>query len=317
MDGTSKTASDTAFPAGSPGAPGSGTHSATNLPRGALQMVLAALFFAAMATGVQLASQRLPSPVVVFFRNVLALAFIAPFALRGGLAGLRTRRLGEHVLRTASGLGSMYCFFTAIDRLRLADAVLLQYTLPLFLPLVEATWLKEPVPRKVLTPLVVGFVGVMFVLRPTMGLFQSAALFGISAGLLAAVAQTGIRRMTSSEPTTRIIFYFSLLSTVVSAVPAAAAWSTPTGAELAMLVAMAASGTVAQVLMTRAYSCAPAAQVGAFIYTSIPFAMMFDWLRLGRPPGLASLAGAVLICGAGVMMLRVAGQRQRAEAIAD
>ena len=294
-----------------------GTHGATNLPRGAVQMVLAAFFFALMATGVQLASERLPSPVVVFFRNLLALLFIAPFALREGLSALRTRRLTEHVLRTVSGLASMYCFFTAIDRLRLGDAVLLQYTLPLFLPLVEATWLKERVPRKVLVPLLVGFLGVVFVLRPTMGLFQSAALYGICAGLLAAVAQAGIRRMTSTEPATRIIFYFSLFSTGVSAIPAAGAWMTPTGAELAILVAMAAAGTVAQVLMTRAYSCAPAAQVGAFIYSSIPFAMLIDWLRLGRLPGLASLAGAVLICGAGVMMLRVGGQRQRAEAIAD
>ena len=289
----------------------------TNLPLGAFQMVLAAFFFSLMATGVQVASERLPSAIVVFARNALALGFIAPFALRGGLAGLRTQRLGEHILRTVSGLGSMYCFFLAIDRLRLADAVLLQYTLPLFLPLVEATWLKERIPARVLPPLLLGFVGVVFVLRPTMGLIQVAALFGLSAGLLAAVAQAGIRRMTSTEPATRIIFYFSLFSTVASAVPAAAAWTAPTATEVAVLLAVAGSGTVAQVLMTRAYSCAPAAQVGAFIYASIPFAMFFDWLRLGRLPGWGSVAGALLIGGAGYMMLRVGGQRQRADAITD
>jgi drug/metabolite transporter (DMT)-like permease len=289
----------------------------TNLPLGALQMVLAAFFFALMATGVQVASERLPSPIVVFARNALALLMIAPFALRGGLASLRTERLGEHILRTVSGLGSMYCFFLAIHRLKLADAVLLQYTLPLFLPLVEAAWLRERVPRRVLAPLALGFVGVIFVLRPTMGLFQGAALYGISAGLLAAVAQAGIRRMTSTEPVTRIILYFHVFSTVISAVPAAAVWTTPTAAELGVLVAVAASGTVAQVMMTRAYACAPAAQVGAFIYGSIPFAMFFDWLRLGRLPGPGSIAGAALIGGAGFMMLRVGGQRQRAEAITD
>src|SRR5687768_6744418 len=99
-------------------------------------MITAAFFFALMATFVKVASQRLPGVMVVFARNLLALLFIAPLALRGGWDGLRTGRMGEHLGRTAAGLASMYCFFFAIQRLPLADAVLLQYTVPLFLPLV-------------------------------------------------------------------------------------------------------------------------------------------------------------------------------------
>jgi drug/metabolite transporter (DMT)-like permease len=242
---------------------------------------------------------------VVFGRNLVGLAFILPFALRRGWAGLGTRRFGEHALRTASGLASMYCFFFAIHKLRLADAVLLQYTLPLFLPLVEATWIKQPVPRKVWFPLLLGFLGVLLVLKPGMGMFQTAALLGLSAGLLAAVAQTGIRHMTTTEPTSRIIFYFGLLSTLISAGPAAATWQTPDAVALGIMLAAGATATIAQVSMTRAYAVAPAAQVGAFIYASVPFAMLFDWLRKGHPPGWTSVGGALLIAGAGVVMLRV------------
>jgi drug/metabolite transporter (DMT)-like permease len=283
---------------------------ATNLPIGAVQMVVAAMFFALMAALVQRASERLPGAQVVFARNAVGLLFITPLALRQGLAGLRTPRFAEHALRAGAGLGSMYCFFYAIHHLRLADAVLLNYTLPLFLPIVEATWLREPMPRRLWGPLLLGFAGVVLVLKPGLGLFQTAALVGLSAGLLSAVAQTGIRRMTSTEPTARIIFYFAFLATLVSAPPALVAWAAPTGAQWLVLVGAGAAGTCGQIFMTRAYARAPAAQVGAFIYASVPFAVVFDWLGRGRLPDAGSVAGAFLICGAGAVMLRAGAHRR-------
>jgi drug/metabolite transporter (DMT)-like permease len=277
----------------------------TNLPKGAAQMIAAAFFFALMATGVQIASESLPTAVVAFFRNLVALVFVTPFALRLGLAGLKTNRPGEHVLRAVAGLASMYCYFTAIHMLRLADAVLLQYTLPLFAPIVEAAWLKEPMPRRLWWPIGIGFLGVILVLKPGLGLFQPGALFGLAAGLLSAVAQTGVRRMTSTEPIGRIIFYFSLLATLISSAPAAWKWVTPTPHVFVVLIGVGAVAAIAQTLMTRAYSCAPAAQVGAFTYANVPFAILADWIRLGRLPDAGSVAGAILICGSGIMMLRL------------
>ena len=154
--------------------------SSDNLPLGAVLMVTASFFFALMASFVQMASERLPEPMVVFARNGLALLFIAPLTLRGGWRGLRPIGCGNIWVRTAAGLTSMYCFFYAIHRLRLADAVLLQYTVPLFLPLVEAVWLKNRVDRRVWGPLLLGFAGVMFVIEPGRGLFQPAALIGLA-----------------------------------------------------------------------------------------------------------------------------------------
>ncbi|HEY0706124.1 MAG TPA: DMT family transporter [Polyangia bacterium] len=290
-------------------------HRSSNLSLGAAQMIGAAFFFALMATGVQVASEGLPSAMVVFFRNAVALVLVAPIALSAGLQAIKTQRLGEHALRTIAGLASMYCFFYAIAHLRLAEAVLLQYTLPLFVPLVEAAWLREKMPRRLWWPIWFGFAGVLLVLKPGMGLFRGAALVGLAAGLLSAVAQTGVRRMTSTEPTSRIIFYFSLLSTLTSAVPAGFAWVTPAAPTMLVLVLVGAAAATAQMLMTRAYSCAPASQVGAFTYVNIPFAILFDWIRLSRLPDRWSVAGAILICGAGVFMLRL-GKGARATAAA-
>jgi drug/metabolite transporter (DMT)-like permease len=279
---------------------------AADLGRGAALMVTAALLFAVMAAGVQSASERLPSTMVVFFRNAVALLWLAPFALRRGLAPLRTTRPGEHLLRSAVGLASMYCFFHAVAHLPLADAVLLQYTVPLFIPVVEAAWLGEPFPPRLWGPLALGFAGVLLVLRPGAGLYQRLSLVGLAAGLLSAVAQTGVRRMTATEPTVRIVFYFALVGTVASALPLAVTWVTPDRRMLALLLATGAAAAAAQFLMTRAYAYAPAAQVGAFIYAGVPFAMLGDWVRRGRLPGMASVLGALCICAAGAVMLRLA-----------
>jgi drug/metabolite transporter (DMT)-like permease len=281
-----------------------------DLGRGALLMVAAAALFSLMAAAVQMSSEALPGAMVVFFRNAVATLVLAPFVLRQGLASLRTRRFGEHLLRTVAGLTAMYCFFHAIAHLRLADAVLLNYTLPLFIPLVEALWLKEPAPPRVWGPIALGFLGVLLVLKPGVGLYQRASLVGLVAGLMSAVAQTGIRRMTASEPTLRIVFYFALLSSLFSALPLPFAWVTPGPRLWALLALTGATAALAQFLMTRAYSYAPAAQVGAFIYTGVPFAILIDWVRRHRLPDRASLVGALCICGAGAAMLRVAGRRR-------
>jgi drug/metabolite transporter (DMT)-like permease len=275
-----------------------------NLPRAAAFMVASALMFAAMSAAVKLASQSLPNTMVVFFRSALGLLALFPLLLRRGLSSLRTEQLPEHLLRGVAGLLSMYCFFLAIARLGLAEAVLLNYSLPLFLPLVERAWLKQPVPPRLWRSLALGFAGVVLVLRPGPGVFRAAALLGLLSAALAAVAQVGVRRLTRTEPAMRIVFYFGLVSTGFSALPLAATWRTPDPALWGVLVAMGVVATLGQLLMTRAYAEAPAAEVGPFIYSSVVFAALFDGLLFGRWPGPSTLAGAVLITAAGVLTLR-------------
>jgi drug/metabolite transporter (DMT)-like permease len=275
-----------------------------DLRRGALLMVGSALLFAVMGVSVKLAAQSLPNVLVVFFRNLLGLIMLAPWLLRLGARGLRTRELPGHLARGIAGLLAMYCFFYAIGHMRLADAVLLNYSLPLFVPFVERAWLGEPMPAGIWPPILLGFAGLVVILRPGSGVFEPVALVGLAAAVFAALAQVGVRRLTKSEPVTRIVFYFGAVSTLVSAAPAALAWRLPDAAALPALLLLGASATGAQLLMTRAYSHAPAAQVGPFIYSSVVFAGVFDWLIWRRLPDSVFLAGAALVVVAGALALR-------------
>jgi drug/metabolite transporter (DMT)-like permease len=275
-----------------------------DLPRAALLMVTSAFLFAAMGEAVKMASAQLSNAMVVFFRNAFGLVALLPWVLRLGAKGLRTAAWPEHLVRGLAGLASMYCYFYAIARLGLSEAILLNYSLPLFVPLIARAWLREEVPPRLWPALGLGFLGILLILRPGVGVFRPAALAGLLAALLAALAQVGVRRLTRTEPVARIVFYFALISTVVSAAPLVSVWTTPKRGVWIVLAALGILATLAQLLMTHAYAHAPAAQVGPFIYSSVVFAGLMDWWLWGRLPDAAFVAGAVLVCAAGILALR-------------
>lgn len=267
-------------------------------------MVAAAFLFAVMSVMVKVLSHSLPNAMVVFLRSGLSLLLLLPPILRRGVAELRTLHLREHIVRGAVGMAAMYCFFFVIGKLGLAEALLLNYSLPLFIPFVERAWLGEPTPRGIWKPLAIGMLGLSLILKPGPGLFQPAALVGVFGALFAATAQVGVRRLTLTESVTKIVFYFSVCSTLIGLGPALWVWVTPAAGSVPMILAMVAAGTVAQLMMTRAYQLAPAAQVGPFIYGSVAFAALFDWLIFGRHPDGLSTLGTALVITAGILALR-------------
>ena len=269
---------------------------------GGLLVLTSALLFAGVGALVKAASVDLPTEVVVFFRNAVALAILLPWLLiRRRNLSLKTGCLHLHLLRAVAGLSAMYCFFIALKLLRLADAMLLCYTLPIFIPIIEWFWLKEPVSRQTKIAVLVGFIGIALVLKPGFGLFQAAGLVGLASGLLAALAIVGIRRMTVTEPVVRIVFYFTSFGTLVSAVPLAWTWQNPSGHMLGVLCFMGVLAIMAQMCLTKGYSMAPAGQVGPFNYGNVVFAALLGWLIWGETMDGLTLVGAVLTCSAGII----------------
>ena len=117
------------------------------LKRGAFYMVAAALLFAGVGVCVRILSTSLPNEMVVFFRSFFGLVALLPLAWHRGLGSLKTRRLGGHLGRGLAGVAAMYCYFYAVAQMPLAEAVLLNYTTPLFVPFIAALWLHERVPQ--------------------------------------------------------------------------------------------------------------------------------------------------------------------------
>jgi len=273
-----------------------------NLRLGALFAVGAAACFAGVGACIKAASATLPNEMVVFLRNAVALAALLPWILRVRLRGLATHNLPGHLYRAGFGLAAMYCFFYALHHLQLAEAVLLNYSAPLFIPLIAWVWLRE-VPPLIIAPVtVLGFAGITLILNPgAEGLLRWPALVGAVSGVLAAAAMVSIRRVARTETTPRIVFYFSLFSTLFSAVPLLWAWQTPLPLALAVMLVAGVLALLGQLCLTRAYSLAPAARVGAITYISVVFAAGIGWLVWNETPSMMAAGGAALVVTACVM----------------
>ncbi len=272
--------------------------------RGAFLMIVACFLFAIMAALVKGAASELPNPMIVFFRKALGLIFLTPWLLHGGLAAVRTERLPGHMVRSISGVASIYCFFFAIAHLRLADAVTLSYSSALFVPIVERLWLKSEVAPRLWGGIFLGFAGVTLIVKPGAAAFQPVALVGLAAGLLGALAQTGIRSLSATEPPARIVFYFIAVGATLSALPLPWYWQLPSARASGQLLMIGLLATYAQLLLTRAYAWASAAQVGPFIYSGALFSAVFDLLLWGRTPDALAGGGAILIILASILVLR-------------
>jgi drug/metabolite transporter (DMT)-like permease len=275
-----------------------------NILAGALLIVASELLFATMGAAVKFAAATLNNEVIVFMRNAMGLLMILPIVQRhGGLPALATRVPHLHLLRAVAGVAAMYCFFYTLGHLPIANGVLLQMTSPVFIPVLVFLWLKEPPGRFALLAVPIGFFGVMLVLDPG-GELNLASLIGLLGGMLGAVAKVTVRRLTRTEPATRIVFYFAILSTAISALPMPWAWQTPTQAGFFLLLLIGMTGTAGQFLLTLGYGAAPAARVGPFTYFSVVFAAAYGYLFWEDLLTPRFAGGALLIAIAGMLALR-------------
>lgn len=273
------------------------------LIQGAVYILIAEALLAVMAAVIKHVSLELPNEMLVFFRNLFGLAVVAPIALRHGPRALTTTLPHLHLLRALSGVSAMYCFFFTISNIPLAEAVLLKLTAPFLIPLIALLWLGERLPVATVAGITVGFAGVALVLQPGLDRIPLAGLAGLAGAALAGLAKVAIRAMGPSEPAPRIVFYFGTLATLVSAVPLVWAWQTPGLGSLAWLGLMGACATGAQLLLTRAYSIAPAGRIGPFSYVAVIYGSVLGWVFWSEIPGVATLLGSLLITAAGVLTL--------------
>jgi drug/metabolite transporter (DMT)-like permease len=272
---------------------------------GALFVLGASFMFAMMGTLVKVVSTSLNNEMVVFFRNVCALIFILPWiAYSRPSGGIKTSFFRFHLLRSAAGLGAMYCFFYAIAQLRLSEAFLLFSTSPIFIPLIAYMWMREEVTYSTRGAIIAGFIGIVLILKPGFGVFQPAMLVALAGGGLAALAMVTIRRMSLSEPTIRIVFYFTIFSTVISAGPLSWSWQSPMPGIWWLLILIGLLAAVGQFFLTKGYSMAPAAQVGPLTYGNVVFATINGWIYWGETMDLLTWIGAFLVCMAGIITTR-------------
>ncbi|MBP0443764.1 DMT family transporter [Roseomonas sp. SSH11] len=281
-----------------------------DLRRGALLMLGATASFALMGVFVKTLSARYNFLELMFFRNLLSLPIVLAAGMRSG-ALLRTRRFGGHVVRATSGLMGMGCAFFALTLLPLAEQTALNYTQPLFVILLAIPWLGERPGRARWAAVVTGFLGVLVIAAGQgaggAGLSQSLLLgcaVGVMGGFFGALSTMLVRQLSATEASTTIVLWQALLMTAMIGLFLPFVWVTPSWGDLGLLVVMGLIGGVGQVLNTEAFASAQVSSLGPYSYTGLLWAALLGWLVWGEAPGVAMLAGSLLIVGAGIIVLR-------------
>ncbi len=281
-----------------------------SLVRAIGSMVAAIFLFSTMNAMIKWLGDTYPVSQIVFFRAVFALVAIWPLiAAAGGVASLKTGRPWGHAWRCAAGVAAMTCGFTAITLLPLANAVALGFTAPLFTTLLGVIILGERVRWRRTLALIVGFAGVMIMLRPdaagaadglTNGGLPLGSVLALTGACLAALAMISIRRLSTTEPSTTIVFYFMVAAALASGLVLPFQFVMPDPADAALLIAIGLIGGIAQVLLTQAYRQAPVAVIAPFDYTAMIWATAWGFLIWGEVPDLFVAIGALVVVASGV-----------------
>jgi drug/metabolite transporter (DMT)-like permease len=195
-------------------------------------------------------------------------------------------------------------FFYCITELPLATAISLNYTWPLFMAMLSTLILKEKLHWSMVLALVVGFVGVIFLLRPTLHNDQwEAALLGLISGFFTAIAYMNVKQLGNlGESEWRVVFYFTVISTVVTGIWLLFTTFNPvTRQNLHLLIGIGITATLAQLAMTRAYHTGTTLVVGALGYSTVLFASIWGisiWNEI-LPP-VAWLGMVLIILGGAI-----------------
>ena len=266
-------------------------------------LAFSALLFSGMGVFIRLASHTVDNATIVFFRNAIGLIFILPFVLRFGLSNLKTQKLWMHTWRAVIGLTAMYGFFYAIAHMKLSNAMVFTYSSPIFIPLVAWLFLKEKMTSWMFITACLGLIGVLFVAKPDAGMINRISMIGLSSSFCAAMAFVTVRALTDTEPAVRIVFYFCLISTIISAIPMFWHWRTFHLTELTYLVIAGLLATSSQLFLSHAYKLAPAGKIGPTNYLAIIFAGIWAALLWQEYPDRYSIIGFVIILIALIMCL--------------
>mgnify|MGYP003631262772 FL=1 len=273
--------------------------------KGALLLVLGEGLLAVMAAMIKHLADTLPVEMIVFGRNLIGLAVLLPVLVAsGGIRDLRTSHLRLHFIRGFTGVTAMFCFFFTIAHIPLAEAVLVKMTVPFFLPLVAWLWLNDRISGHTWAAIVLGFVGVGVILRADEGVVDPVMLVALAGAAIMSVAKVSIRRMAASEPPHRVVFYFSLFATLLSALLLLRVQQMPTGTEMLWLLAIGSVAIAGQFAMTTAYQLARPGQVGVYNYSAVVWAAFLGWLFWGETLVLSTVLGTLLIIGARIWNLK-------------
>lgn len=272
--------------------------------KGIIYILLSALFFSLMALTVK-SVPELPLSEKVFFRNFIGLIVVSITMIKKKVS-FKVNHPKLMFLRAFFGLAGIGLYYTAIELLPLANAVILNKLSPVFVIIFAIIFLKEPYRKGQLWVILIGILGALMIIKPSLNLSVLPALIAVLSAVAAGAAYAVVRRLTQYDKPTVIVFYFCLLSSIML-IPFVVieGFVIPDARELLALIGIGTFAVTAQLFMTNAYKYAPASELSIYNYVEIIFSLIWGFIIWSELPDLISLSGALLIIIAGLLNFRL------------
>lgn len=280
--------------------------------RGVFWMAGAALCFSASIGFVRHLSEFMSTFEIVFLRQLLGAAVMAPWLWRAGLGVLRTRVLPLHGVRAALGYLGMAASYYAVTLIPLADAVSLQFTSPLWVAVLAMAVLRESVGLNRWGAVALGFIGVLVIMRPGFSEIGIGMLIALAAALFYAGGDVTVRALSRTDSIPVIMFYGYILQLPFAIVPAVLTWTTPGWEVVPAFIAFLAVALGAQWCMTTALSIADASLVTPVLFLRLPLVAVIGFFFFAQTPDTWTWIGAAIILSSTFVLSRWEGRAKGA-----
>ena len=284
--------------------------------QGALWLVSGGFIFTCNGVMIRLLSDQIESVQTAFFRAVFSVLMLLPLMMTGRVRPWASERKTGHFWRTLMGTLSMVLGFYAVSMLPLADATALGFSQPLFSVCVAALVLRERVRWRRWSATIVGFIGVLVMVRPGEGSLQAGALVALANALTVSLSILLVRRLSASETPLMILTQFAIWSTLLLTLPAIWVWRWPDAWGWTLAIGVSASATVGQYFWVQAFKAGEMSAVAPFEYLRLPFAVFMGWLIWGQMPEIWTYVGAAIVIASALYIAQREAQLARERRLA-
>jgi len=263
--------------------------------QGALWLGSGGFIFTSNSAMIRLLSTEIESVQTAFFRAFFSVLLLASMMITCRVKPWQSQRIQGHFWRTAMGTTSMVLGFYAVSMLPLADATALAFSQPLFSVVLAALVLREKVRWRRWSATIVGFIGVLVMVRPGSGSLQPGAAVALLNALASATSILLVRRLSDSEKPLMILTQFALFSTLLLAGPAIWFWKWPSAWGWALAIGVSISATIGQYFWVQAFAVGEMSAVAPFDYLRLPFAVFVGWMIWSEMPVIWTYVGAAIV----------------------
>jgi drug/metabolite transporter (DMT)-like permease len=279
--------------------------SARNPMHGIGFVIFMTICFSSLDASAKYLSNELPLWVLLWGRYVFNFFFVALFFLRGAPAKIiHTRNIKLQIVRSILLVASTLTFWLALMFLPLADCTVILFVSPLLVTILAAPLLGEIVGRHRWTAVILGFAGMMVVMRPGFTIFDWASILPLVTALFYAGVQISTRILGRTDGALTTLLYSSAGGAIISTIGVLFFWETPSFGQWFVLGWLGFLGALGHFLMIKAYALAPASLLAPFDYTTLIWATILGFVVFGDLPDAWTVLGAVIIMSSGLYLIR-------------